>query len=301
MTVTSATRIQVTANDPSYPPGRRFAFVSRLLAGRLAVPSIVIILVFLFLAIFGGFLSPYDPLEVGVGTAAANPSLQHPLGTDNLGRDLLSRLIEGTRPTVVVGIGSVLGALLVGVPIGLFAGYFRGFTEYSLMRMMDALYAFPALMLVLSLIAVTGRGLFPMIVAISIINVPIFSRILRAQVLSVRERDFVLAATAMGASSPRIVLLHILPNSFTPILVQATILVGYAILAEASLNFLGLGIPPPDPTWGGELQSGFKFIRTDPLLSIFPGLAIFLLVLSLNIAGDALRDAIDPRLRGANE
>ncbi|MEX2237391.1 MAG: ABC transporter permease [Dehalococcoidia bacterium] len=198
----------------------------------------------------------------------------------------------------MVGLGAVGVAVAMGTVVGLLAGYSPKLVSYPLLRAVDVVYAFPALMLILGLIAVLGRGLLPLIIAISVINVPVIARLLRAQVLTIKERDYVTAVRALGASAPRVVLLHVLPNSFGPVLVQATVLVGYAILAEASLNYLGLGIPPPDPTWGGEVAAGFRYIRTDPLLSIVPGMAIVLLVLSFNLAGDALRDALDPKLKG---
>jgi len=248
-------------------------------------------------AIASPLLAPYDPLEPNYNALRQEPSFAHPFGTDQIGRDLLSRIIYGTRISFLVGVVSVGVAVCIGTPIGLIAGYFRGPTDELLMRIIDAISAFPSLVLALAIVAVLEPSLLNVMVAVGVTSVPIFARLTRSQVLSLRERDFVLAATSTGASDTRIMLRHIMPNAASPLIVQATLGLGIAILAEASLGYLGVGVQPPTPTWGGILNQGAPLIERAPWLSIAPGVAIFTLVLCFNLVGDALRDALDPRQR----
>ncbi len=256
-----------------------------------------IILALAIAAIASPLLAPYDPLEPNYNALRQEPSFAHPFGTDQIGRDLLSRIIYGTRISFLVGVVSVGVAVCIGTPIGLIAGYFRGPTDELLMRIIDAISAFPSLVLALAIVAVLEPSLLNVMVAVGVTSVPIFARLTRSQVLSLRERDFVLAATSTGASDTRIMLRHIMPNAASPLIVQATLGLGIAILAEASLGYLGVGVQPPTPTWGGILNQGAPLIERAPWLSIAPGVAIFTLVLCFNLVGDALRDALDPRQR----
>jgi peptide/nickel transport system permease protein len=199
---------------------------------------------------------------------------------------------------MIVGLGAVALAVVIGANIGLVSGYFSGYIDSFSMRLMDALLAFPSIILALAIVAVFGAGIFQLLVAISIGSIPVYARLVRAQVLSLKEQDFVLASRAIGASSVRIVWRHILPNTFAPVLVQGSLGVAFAILAEAGLSFLGVGVRPPTASWGGMLSQGLGLIHRDAWLSIYPGAAIFITVLAINLVGDALRDVLDPRLRG---
>ncbi len=259
--------------------------------------SLVFILVLAFAALASPLLAPYDPLVPDYSLLRKPPSMEHPFGTDQIGRDLLSRIIYGTRISFLVGVVSVGVALAIGTPIGLISGYFRGFVDEILMRIIDGISAFPSLVLALAIVAILEPSLVNVMVAIGITSVPIFARLTRSQVLSLRERDFILAATALGATDRRIMMRHIMPNALSPLIVQATLGLGLAILAEASLGYLGVGVQPPTPTWGGILNQGAPLIELAPWMSIVPGIAIFSLVLAFNLLGDALRDILDPRQR----
>ncbi|MBI4308469.1 MAG: ABC transporter permease [Chloroflexi bacterium] len=269
-----------------------------LLRIRLAAVGMAVILIVAILAIFSKQIAPYDPSEQRAELARAAPSWSHLLGGDQLGRDVLSRIIYGSRVALGVGFGAVAFGVLAGVTIGLAGGYFRGVVDEVLMRAMDAIIAFPGLILALVVISVLGNSSGTVIVALAVGTVPGTARIVRAQVLSLREQDYVTAARALGAPATRIMGVHLLPNAFAPIIVIATVSMAFAILAEAALGFLGVGVQPPTPTWGSMLRFSFPLLEIAPWLSIFPGAAIFILVLSWNFVGDALRDILDPRLRG---
>jgi ABC-type dipeptide/oligopeptide/nickel transport system permease subunit len=225
-------------------------------------------------------------------------SMEHWLGSDQMGRDTLSRLLYGARVALIVSFGAIGLGVLIGVPLGLVSVYFRGFIDDVIMRIMDALVVFPSLLIAVGLAAALGGSLTTVILAIGIANVPWMARVVRSQGLSIRELDFVAAAEAGGMGQFRIIFKHILPNSLAPVIVQCTLSMGYAVLTEAALGFIGVGIQPPVPTWGNMLQQAFPMLEQQALLSVVPGLAIFLLVLSFNFVGDALRDVLDPRLRG---
>ena len=272
--------------------------VLRLLRVRLAGFGLAVILIVAVAAVFAPLLAPHDPLAQDPYAALQGPSRAHWLGTDQSGRDVLSRLIYGARVSLGIGLGAVAFGAALGVPLGLVTGYLRGVVDEVAMRAMDALVSFPGLILALALVAARGPSLTNLIVAIGIANVPWIARVVRSQVLSIREQEYVTAARTVGASDLRILFVHIWPNSTAPVIVQSTLGMGYAVLAEAALSFLGVGVRPPTPTWGSMLQFAFGFLSVKPLLSIVPGTAIFLLVLAFNLVGDALRDVLDPRLRG---
>lgn len=272
--------------------------LKRLLRIPLAVFGLVVIVVVLISAVFAPWAAPHDPQAMDADRMLEGPSLRHPLGTDRMGRDTLSRLIYGSQVALIVSVGAVSFGVLLGVPLGLFAAFFRGWTDEILMRIMDALVSFPSIILAVGMIAVLGSTLINVIVAIGLANIPWIARVVRSQALSVRELDYVTSARAIGASNWRIVLKHVWPNCAAPVIVQGTLGMAYAILVEASLSFIGIGIQPPTPTWGNMLQYGFGLLDRQPILSIAPGMAIFVMVLAFNFVGDALRDVLDPRLRG---
>ena len=272
------------------------ALLARALRTRGAGFGLVVVTVVLLVALSADLIAPYNPnqrQEAGVLTA---PSPAHLLGTDQLARDVLSRIIYGTRTSVQAGVVSVGFALIAGVFMGLLAGYYGGWTDDLLMLLADALWSFPTLVLALAIAASLGPGLTNAMLAIGIVFTPVFTRLVRGQTLSVRERDFVMAARAIGANPGRIMLRHIWPNVTAPIIVQASLLVASAIVVEAALSFLGLGIEPPAPSWGSMLKGGYQYMQQALWLSIAPGVAIFVTVLAFNLLGDGLREAMDPRL-----
>ncbi len=267
-------------------------------------PRIVIggtfVVVLITLALGAPFLAPYDPTHVDVAVSLEPPSGAHWLGTDDLGRDVLSRTIWGSRVSLSVGLIAVGIGLGIGVTLGLISGYVGGLFDLVAMRGIDALLAFPALILAISITAALGPQIENAMIAIGVVAVPLYTRLTRGQVLSVREREYVTAARTLGAGPFRIVLRHIFPNVTNPLIVQATLSIAFAILAEASLSFLGLGAQPPTPTWGADLNYSRGYLANLKWwMSIGPGLGIFLAVFSFNFLGDALRDALDPRLRRA--
>lgn len=250
---------------------------------------------FAFSSLFAPWLSSFSPTETDFDSLLQPPNRLHLFGTDELGRDVLVRTLYGGRVSLVVGFTAVALAMLVGGLWGLLAGYFRGWLDSLLMRFVDALLAFPFLVLALTLAAVLGPGLFNTILAISVVTSPAVARLVRGQVLAEMEKDYVVGAVALGASHARIIFRHILPNLGGPLIVQGSLSTANAILAEATLSFLGLGIQPPTPSWGSMLNAARGYLESAPWLAIFPGLAIFIAVLSFNLLGDALRDAFDPR------
>jgi peptide/nickel transport system permease protein len=271
----------------------------KVLKAPMAAPCVAIILIFALSAIFAPWLAPYSPREQRSSEALQTPSLRHPLGTDQLGRDVLSRMMYGARVSLGISFGAVTLGIAVGALLGLVAGYLRGVADEVIMRVMEVQIAFPGLIFALALVSTLGPSVRNLLIAIGISGIPGLARLVRSQVLTVRERDYVLAARTLGASDWRIIFRHIWPNCMAPVIVAATLGMGFAVLAEAGLSFLGVGVRPPTPTWGSMLQFSFGYLERAPYLSIVPGLAIFLLVLSFNLLGDALRDALDPSLRGS--
>jgi peptide/nickel transport system permease protein len=266
-----------------------------LVKRRTAILGLGVVVFFIALAILAPLVSPYDPMATNWSLVRKPPSLLHPFGTDEIGRDVLARIIWGARASLAAGLVSVSLALAAGVPIGLVSGYAGGFVDGLLMRMIDAMLAIPFLILAIALAAFLGPSLANAMIAIGVSQTPIFARLTRGQVLSVKHEEYIEAARAIGNPHYRIVLRHILPNIIPPLLVQATLAAAAAIIAEAALSFLGLGEQPPDPSWGSMLNTAKNFISQAPWMAVWPGLAIFALVLSLNLFGDGLRDALDPR------
>ncbi|NLN06898.1 MAG: ABC transporter permease [Firmicutes bacterium] len=263
----------------------------------VVVGSLILLCVFLT-AIFAPWLAPYDPYKPGVGNPLEKPSKRHLLGTDNLGRDQLSRLIFGARTAILVGFVSVIIAAVIGITLGIAAGYSRGPANPLIMRLMDALMCFPNILLALVIAAILGGSIVNVIVALTVALIPTYARVACGLTLSVREYDYVLASRLMGFGNFYIMFRHVLPNVFPPIMVLVTLQLGAAILAEAGLSFLGIGIEPPGAAWGAMVSDGYQYMMSNPVLSLAPGLAIMLTGFAFNMVGDGLRDAVDPRLRG---
>ncbi len=275
--------------------------MARVLRTRLAIPSLCVLVIVLLCAALANVISPHDPDRQDYKHVLEKPSPAYLLGTDDLGRDILSRIIFGTRVSVSVGIVAVGIALAVGVPLGLLAAFVGGVIDDAIMRVIDAMSAFPALVLALGISAALKPGLLTVMVAIGVVYVPQFARLVRAQALSVREQEFVNSARVLGARPLRLIAMHIWPNVTAPIIVQASLRVATAIVTEAGLSFLGVGVPPPASSWGAMLRSSYQYTETAPWLAIFPGAAIFVTVLATNLFGDALRTALDPRMRGRSD
>ena len=271
--------------------------VRRLLRDKLAIIGLVIMIVFLLTALLAPVLAPYDPIAQTLVDRRQPPSSQYLLGTDDLGRDMLSRIIFGTRKSLQVGVVSVSLAIAVGAILGALSGYLGGWFDTLFMRLMDIVLAFPALLLAIAIVTILGPGLLNMLYAIGIVSIPAYARIVRASVLTVKEQDYVLASRALGARPVRILFRQILPNCLTPLIVQGTLGIGTAILDAAGLSFLGLGAQPPTPEWGAMLGQGRYAVFSAPHIVLFPGIAIMLTVLGFNLLGDGLRDALDPKLR----
>ncbi|WP_182422222.1 ABC transporter permease [Aureimonas sp. ME7] len=248
------------------------------------------------LAVAAPWIAPYDPIAQSIVRRLQGPSWQHWLGTDAYGRDILSRLLFGARYSLTIGILSILAAVVIGTLIGLLAGYFGGRTDIVVMQMMDVVLAFPALILGLMLVAILGASVLNIIAAIAFTAIPAFARIARAPVMALREREFIQAGRALGYSDARLIFRHIMPNIVPEIVVMASLWMATAVRTEASLAFIGLGIAPPTPTWGGMVREGFENILDSYAVALFPSLAVLILVLALNLVGDGLRDAIDPKL-----
>jgi peptide/nickel transport system permease protein len=265
--------------------------------GAVAV-GLVLLLLFFFTAIFAPLLAPYDPYVPVGEDSLAQPSAKHLLGADRLGRDTLSRIIYGSRTAILVGFISVAVGSIIGISLGIIAGYTRGFASALIMRSMDALMCFPMLILSLVIAALLGNGIENVIIALSIATIPGYARVAFGLTLSIRENDYILSQVSMGSGNGRTMFVHILPNTFPPLIVIVTMQLGSLILAEAGLSFLGIGITPPGAAWGAMVNEGYGYLLTNPLLSFAPGLAIMLVVFAFNVVGDGLRDALDPRLRG---
>jgi len=276
-------------------PGRRALL--RLARRRGAMVGLGVVVFFILLAIFAPLVAPFDPLATSWSAVRKAPSAAHWFGTDEIGRDVLSRVIWGSRASLLAGVVSVSIALALGVPIGLTAGYVGGWLDALISRMTDAMLACPFLILAIALAAFLGPSLTNAMIAIGISATPIFIRLTRAQTLQVKVEDYVEAARAVGNSQLRIALRHVLPNVVPPLIVQATLAIAAAVIAEAALSFLGLGQQPPAPSWGSMLNTAKNYIDNAPWMAVWPGLSIFLLVLSFNLLGDGLRDAFDPKSR----
>jgi peptide/nickel transport system permease protein len=279
--------------DAGERPWRRA--LRRLARRRVALVGLAVVLFFILVALAAPLLAPYDPIATDWRLVRKPPSAMHLFGTDDLGRDVLARVIWGARASLMAGLVSVSIALAVAVPLGLVSGYLGGIVDGLVMRIVDAMLAIPFLILAIALAAFLGPSLINAMIAIGVVQTPIFTRLTRGQALAVKHEDYIEAARAVGNPHYRIMMCHILPNVLAPILVQATLAVAGAILAEAALSFLGLGQQPPAPSWGSMLNIASHFLSQAPWMAVWPGLAIFSLVLSFNLLGDGLRDALDPR------
>ncbi len=275
----------------------------RLVRRRTALFGLLVVLGVILAALLAPLFSPFDPLEQDIGQRLREPGWQdaqgrvHPLGTDHLGRDILSRIVYGSRIALVVGLAAVLISGILGMVIGLVAGYFGGRVDDFLMRLADVQLAFPFILLAIAVIGVLGPSLRNIIIVIGVSSWVVYARVVRGEVLSIREREYVQAAVALGSRHARVLRQHVLPNTFTPWLVVATLDMARVIVIESALSFLGLGVQPPTPTWGGMLADGRVYLSTAWWLATFPGLAILVTVLGINLFGDGLRDTLDPRLK----
>lgn len=264
---------------------------------KLAVVALVILILIILAAIFADFLTPYDYTEQIPQENFLKPSAEHIMGTDNFGRDIFSRVLKGAQISLKIGFTSVVISTVIGVIIGAFAGYYEGAFDAIIMRVMDTILSIPQLVLAIALAAALGGGMKNLILAVSLSSIPSYAKIVRSQVMAVKNLEYVEAAKLAGVNNLKLIFTEILPNCFAPIIVQATIGVGTAILSAASLSFIGMGIMPPEAEWGQMLSEGRAYIRNYPHITLFPGMAIALTILVLNIVGDALRDAFDPKFR----
>ncbi len=300
----SAATPSVVLAAPRPLVGREWVvLLQRLVRRRTALAGMLVVAAVVLAAVFAPLLSPFDPLAQDIGQRLKEPGWQdeqgrlHPLGTDHLGRDILARIIHGARIALLVGLSAVVISGALGMAIGLVAGYFGGRVDDALMRLADIQLAFPFILLAIAVIGVLGPSLGNIIIVIGVSSWVVYARVVRGEVLSIRERDFVQAAVALGSGDARILVRHVLPNAFTPWLVVATLDMARVIVIESALSFLGLGVQPPTPTWGGMLADGRVYLSTAWWLATFPGLAILVTVLGINLFGDGLRDTLDPRLK----
>jgi peptide/nickel transport system permease protein len=269
----------------------------RFCGNKGAVFGLGVFVAIVFMALFAGLIAPYNPLEQNYARSMEGPSADHWLGTDSFGRDMLSRIIYGARIALIVGILAVLLAMAIGVTLGLISGYYGGIIDTIIMRVMDGLFAFPILILAIALMAVLGLGVRNVIIAVAVVSIAPFARVTRGDVLAVREEPYIEAARLAGISNVAIIFRHVLPNVLAPIIVQGALRVSAAIITEAGLSFLGLGPQPPTPVWGSMIAEGRNFIIMAPHISTFPGIALMITVVGLNLLGDGLRDTLDPKLK----
>ena len=296
MAISNTNQNEIREEMPTISEGRR---IIRVMFSRwVVILGAVIIAIFLFLSIFGPLIAPYDPNKNDLENTLQSPSSEHLLGTDNLGRDIFSRIIYGARISLMVGIVALAISAIIGMSLGLVAGFSNRWINNIIMRAIDAVMALPPLVLMLAIAAVLGGGLLNVMIAIGIGMIPTYCRLMCGQILTLKENDYVTAANVSGASAVRIMLRHLLPNAFPPLLVLITLQIGTAILMEASLSFIGIGIEPPTASWGAMVSTGYRYLLTNPVFALSPGIAILLVVLAFNLVGDGLRDALDPRLRG---
>ena len=288
--------IGIDAAPPKVTEWRRFLRV--VFSRRIVIFGILILLMLGFTAIFAPWLAPYDPYKQDLRNILKHPSKAHLLGTDAIGRDTLSRVIYGSRTALVVGFVSMSISASIGITLGLIAGYFGGIVNVIVMRLTDIIMPFPMIVFALLIASLLGGGIHNVILALGIATVPGYIRVMCGMTLSIRENEYILAERTMGASHIRIMLRHILPNAFAPIIVVITLQLGFLILSEAMLSFLGIGIEPPGAAWGAMVNEGYRYLVKNPVLSFAPGAAIMLVVFAFNMVGDALRDALDPRLKG---
>lgn len=294
------TRESITADrttNEQLPKEQSFRFWRELRRHKGAVIGLGVLVLWAVLAIIAPFISPHDPLRQELGNALKDPSITYPLGTDYLGRDILTRIFYGARYSLAIGFAAVAIGALLGIPLGAISGYYCGWVDMIVQRFIDILLSFPGFLLALSLVAVLGVGIENVVIAVGVGVTPSFVRLVRASTLSIRQLTYIEAAKCIGARDFSIIFRHVLPNALAPVIVQATLSLGSAILVAAGLGFLGLGVQPPTPEWGTMLGEGRNYIFSNPNMATFPGLAIFVTVLAFNMVGDGLRDALDPRLR----
>lgn len=272
-------------------------FWRMLRKNKLAMLGLIILTLIVLTAIFANVLAPYDYTAQNLANMKKFPSMEHPFGTDEFGRDILSRIIYGTRQSLVIGVGSIAIAVLAGGLIGLISGFYGGWLDNLLMRITDVMMAIPGMLLAIAIVAALGSSLKNLLIAIAIAKLPNFARIMRATVMSAREQEYVTASKVMGIPNWKILMEDILPNSLSPMIVQATLGIAFAILTAAGMSFMGLGIQPPTPEWGAMISTAKNYIRDYPYMVMFPGAAIMITILALNLLGDGLRDALDPKLR----
>ncbi|GAB1157459.1 ABC transporter permease [Paenibacillus illinoisensis] len=263
---------------------------------RLALAGLIIIVFFILLAFLAPYISPYDYKEQVLTDRLQAPSAEHWFGTDDLGRDVFSRVLHGARISLWVGFFSVIGSIIAGALLGLVAGFYGKWADMLISRLFDILLAFPGILLAIAIVAILGPSLQNALLAIAIVNIPTYGRLVRSRVLSLRQEEFITSARTLGANNMRILFRHILPNSLTPLIVQGTLGIGTAIIEAAALGFLGMGAQPPDPEWGKMLSDSRQFLQKAPWTLIFPGLSIMLTVLGFNLLGDGLRDTLDPKM-----
>lgn len=296
---TAATTPEIKSLEVNKPRGIWTDAYRRFIRHPVGMFGAILVFILIMAAAFGQYVAPYDPLAMDFNVRFAPPSLSHPLGTDEFGRDLLSRILYGSRTSLQVAVIAVTLATLVGTTLGMIAGYTGNrILDEAIMRSMDILFAFPAILLAIVVMAILGRGVTNAMIAIGIVYIPIFARIARGAVLSVKNEEFIEVARALGATDRAIMLRHILPNILAPIIVEISLSLSFAILAEAALSFFGLGTQPPDPSWGRMLSEGRGYIRQSAWMGIIPGLAIMFTVMGFNFLGDGLRDALDPKMGG---
>lgn len=289
----------LTGSEKGAPRTGELRHIARVFFGRkLAVIGLAFIVLLILTAVFAPWLAPYNPNKMDMTQVLQQPSRAHLLGTDSVGRDNLSRVIYGSRISLMVAIGAIGTSAIIGEALGLVAAYFGGWVFQTIMRLTDTLMAVPMLLIAMVIASVLGGGLKNVIIALGIGMMPVQCRMMCGQAMTILQNDYIAAARSMGASDVRMMLRHVFPNAFPPILIVITIGLGTTILAEAGLSFLGVGILPPQAAWGSMISDGYKFILTNPILSFAPGIAIMLVVFGFNMVGDGLRDALDPRLRG---
>lgn len=276
-----------------------FRYFRKAFFGRsVVIFGFVIVILFIIIAAFAPLIAPYNPYAQDLDHILEKPNSNHWLGTDTVGRDTLSRIIYGSRTSLMVGVVTVALAAGIGMSLGLVAGYFGGITHVLIMRFIDALMAIPMILLALTIASVLGGGLGNIVIAIGIALIPVYTRLMCGQAMTIKQYDYITAARSLGASDLVIMIKHVAPNCFAPLIVLITMQIGISVLAEAGLSFLGIGINPPGAAWGAMVSEGYRYLTVSPILSFAPGIAIMLVVFAFNMIGDGLRDALDPRLRG---
>ncbi|TBL75261.1 nickel transporter permease [Paenibacillus thalictri] len=297
-TATAAAPAENSGNERTYKPRTPLQMmVSRFKKNKRAMVGLWMVAIFIIVALLARWIAPYDPFAQNMQIMLESPSWSHPFGTDEFGRDILSRIIYGAQISLMIGIVGVIISVVVGMALGTISGYYGGKADALIMRIMDIFMAFPSFLLALAIVSVLGPSMINVMIAIGIFSVPTFARISRSSVISVKNKEYIEASKAMGASDASIIFKHVIPNSIAPIIVLSTLRIATAILTASGLSFLGMGAQPPTPEWGAMLSTGREYLRTAPHVSTIPGLAIMFMVLAFNMLGDGLRDALDPKMK----